>query len=142
MQGTSRFRPNSPPLIQETLQQETIMVNLETGAYYSLNTTGSHLWSCFEGGATVEEAGSSLTDAFEVTAASAEADIAAFVGELIADELIVERDGGEETGALPEQDGPKATYEAPKLAKYTDMQELLLLDPVHDVSAAGWPAQS
>ena len=25
------------------------------------------------------------------------------------------------------------------LGKYTDMQELLLLDPVHEVDEAGWP---
>jgi hypothetical protein len=28
---------------------------------------------------------------------------------------------------------------APVLEKYTDMQELLLLDPIHDVEEAGWP---
>ena len=32
-----------------------------------------------------------------------------------------------------------ATFEAPKLSKYTDMEQLLLLDPVHDVDETGWP---
>jgi hypothetical protein len=26
------------------------------------------------------------------------------------------------------------------LNKYTDMQDLLLLDPIHEVDAAGWPS--
>jgi hypothetical protein len=30
-------------------------------------------------------------------------------------------------------------YKIPVLNKYTDMQELLLLDPIHDVNAQGWP---
>jgi hypothetical protein len=30
-------------------------------------------------------------------------------------------------------------YEAPALHKYNDMQDLLLLDPVHDVDETGWP---
>jgi hypothetical protein len=30
-------------------------------------------------------------------------------------------------------------YAAPELAKYDDVEEMMLLDPVHDVSDAGWP---
>ncbi len=31
-------------------------------------------------------------------------------------------------------------YAPPALETYTDMQELLLLDPIHDVDETGWPA--
>ena len=34
--------------------------------------------------------------------------------------------------------GP-ATYSKPELHVYSDMEELLLLDPVHDVGDEGWP---
>jgi hypothetical protein len=30
----------------------------------------------------------------------------------------------------------------PKLEKYTDMEDLLLLDPIHDVQEVGWPQTS
>ena len=30
-------------------------------------------------------------------------------------------------------------FEPPLISKYSDMQELLILDPIHDVSDAGWP---
>ena len=33
----------------------------------------------------------------------------------------------------------KPSFEAPILHKYTDMQDLLLLDPIHEVDEAGWP---
>ena len=32
-------------------------------------------------------------------------------------------------------------FEAPRLEKYTDMQDLVLLDPVHEVDEQGWPQQ-
>jgi hypothetical protein len=32
------------------------------------------------------------------------------------------------------------TFEPPLLEKYTDMQDLVLLDPVHEVDSTGWPA--
>ena len=39
-----------------------------------------------------------------------------------------------EAGPAPE------SYEAPAVHKYTDMENLLLLDPIHEVEEeAGWP---
>jgi hypothetical protein len=38
-------------------------------------------------------------------------------------------------------DGPAGSWEAPKLTVYEDMQDLLLLDPIHDVDETGWPAR-
>ena len=34
----------------------------------------------------------------------------------------------------------RLSFEAPILHKYTDMQDLLLLDPIHEVDEAGWPS--
>ncbi len=34
------------------------------------------------------------------------------------------------------------SFEAPILHKFTDMQELLLLDPIHEVDETGWPNPS
>ena len=33
----------------------------------------------------------------------------------------------------------RLAFEAPVLAKYTDMAQLLVLDPIHDVDETGWP---
>jgi hypothetical protein len=34
-----------------------------------------------------------------------------------------------------------ATYSVPVLEEYTDMSDLLLLDPIHDVNELGWPVK-
>lgn len=36
----------------------------------------------------------------------------------------------------------RAPYARLALTKYTDMQELLLLDPVHEVDDEGWPSRA
>jgi hypothetical protein len=36
--------------------------------------------------------------------------------------------------------GTRAPYAAPTLQKHTDMQDLLLLDPIHEVDETGWPS--
>jgi hypothetical protein len=33
----------------------------------------------------------------------------------------------------------RSPFKPPRLEKHTDMQDLILIDPVHEVSAAGWP---
>jgi hypothetical protein len=45
--------------------------------------------------------------------------------------------------AAPDDPAPaeRATFIAPVLAVYTDMQDLLLLDPIHDVDEIGWPTR-
>lgn len=48
----------------------------------------------------------------------------------------------EETFAIFETDEIKTgklSFEVPVLHKYTDMEDLLLLDPIHEVDDEGWP---
>ena len=141
--SSDTFRPNSPPIIQETIDQETIMVNLETWSYYSLNPVGTCIWSAIERGWASHAITETVARRFSVEPATAEPDVRAFVQRLVEEELVVPRDDGA-PGPPPADDAAPASlpYEAPVLHHYTDMQELLLLDPVHEVDAAGWPAKS
>ena len=49
----------------------------------------------------------------------------------------------EDQGAAPKTERPapskKKAFAKPKLSKFGDMQDLLLLDPIHDVDQQGWP---
>jgi hypothetical protein len=47
--------------------------------------------------------------------------------------------GGEEAETSARQNGELPRFEFPTLHKYTDMEDLLLLDPIHDVDDTGWP---
>jgi hypothetical protein len=40
---------------------------------------------------------------------------------------------------LSQMDGKQQEFSRPILTKYTDMKELLLLDPIHEVDETGWP---
>jgi hypothetical protein len=70
-----------------------------------------------------------------------------FLDTLSAEGLIESRDGdaaGESVAAAAaggdeNGDRPKAPFAEPALEKHTDMQDLILLDPVHEVDARGWP---
>jgi hypothetical protein len=79
-----------------------------------------------------------LAPVYGVPRGDVEAGVSGFVGELLAEGLVVEGEGEGSVVTLSggAVDGPFA----PRLEKYTDMQDLVLIDPVHQVDAAGWPA--
>lgn len=68
-----------------------------------------------------------------------------FFNALINEKLIVEYDSDKDRYATnPVQPGNNNSrnYEAPKLEIYDDLQELIILDPIHDADPErGWPAQ-
>ena len=114
---TSRtYTINSRKAISETLDNETIIINLETGCYYSMNPAGTAIWNAVATGTPIDTSNPIVKDFLEL---------------LITDDLITE--------AAESDRVPFVVTEDPKLEKYTDMQEMLLADPVHDVDESGWP---
>jgi hypothetical protein len=78
-----------------------------------------------------------LAGHFGADHATIAADMDAWLRELIAEEIVIGAEAGAvETVSLPPAAG---AWTAPALEKYTDMQDLLILDPVHEVAAEGWP---
>jgi hypothetical protein len=138
-----RYRVNSPSVISETIQGETIIIHLTTGVYYSLRGTGPEVWDALAASASVREIAEELAAHADVTADQAAAAVEKLIADLLAEDLIaVDSDVTARVGA-PSPNGNGAggprRFEAPELGKYTDMQDLVLLDPVHEVTDAGWP---
>lgn len=48
MNSASQFRINAPTVISETIDGEAIIINLDTGAYYSLRETGAAVWQLID----------------------------------------------------------------------------------------------
>jgi hypothetical protein len=70
--------------------------------------------------------------------------VEAFIETLRRESLIVPLEGEPaKSAAVPEQEASvsekRPDFIPPKLRKYTDMQDLLLLDPIHEVDEQGWP---
>src|SRR5215210_7409000 len=129
-----RFQLNSPPVVLETVDEETIIVNLDTGSYYDLNHSGGRLLEALDGGAALDGAIDAVAAAYAVERSQLAGAAEALVAQLAEEGIVVAADGaaaanGSVNGSTP----PAKSYEAPALSKYTDMQELLLLDPVHEV---------
>ena len=48
------YRVNSPTVAAETVDGEVLMINLESGSYYSLRDTGAAIWDGIERGAATQ----------------------------------------------------------------------------------------
>jgi hypothetical protein len=129
------FRVNAPHVIHESIDGEVIIINLETGNYYSVKGSGAHVWD-------VIQAGPAISTSTVVDAVAPAYD--AFVGQLLEEGLVAETAGpavAPPASAASSGNGANRVFEAPRLEKYTDMQDLVLLDPVHEVDEQGWPQQ-
>jgi hypothetical protein len=62
-----------------------------------------------------------------------------FVQNLISQSLIKIADTSERNQVPLNSNRQKLDFTSPELDVYSDMQEILLLDPVHDVNKEGWP---
>jgi len=136
------YRINGAGVIGEILDGEAIIVNLDSGAYYSLEGVGSEVWSAVESGATLPELIELAGAKYAGPAAEIAAGVAALVEELIAEALLV-ADGAANGHRLQRAIAPAADrlpFVKPTLEKFTDMADLLLLDPIHEVDQGqGWP---
>lgn len=136
-----KYRVNAPQVLYEAFDDEMVIINLDSGSYYTLNDTGRVIWEIVSAGGALEQALAALSARFEDISAEQETRIHAFVQGLVDEELIVVDTLS--AGQVPINDAPRndqrRAYIPPALEKYTDMQELLLLDPIHEVDEQGWP---
>jgi hypothetical protein len=142
-----RYRINSPHVVAETLDGEATIVDLESGTYYALNESGSFIWEQLTLGSEPAEVADGLASTYELDPDRATEAVEGLLTELSGHGLIVPAQDGASNGSTPAavngaSAGGGGAYAAPQLSIYTDMQELLLLDPIHEVDESGWPSQA
>ena len=132
-----RYRLNDRDLVSEVLDGEVIVIHLQSGTYYSTLASGADIWNALLSGRTVEEIADWLARGADDERVRIAAEVAQFVSELVAENLILSTDS--DPIRRPDDLGTAAAFVTPELRKYTDMQELLLVDPIHEVTEEGWP---
>ena len=138
-----RYRVNTPTVTHETIDGEAVIINLDSGNYYSLVEAGSFIWAIVDRGASASEVQELVQQSYEGAAADIDQGVQELLAQLQQENLIVPVDGApaaDLTDLTSSHNGHgRPSFKAPLLNKFSDMQELLLLDPIHDVDEAGWP---
>ena len=82
----------------DEIDGETLIINVETGYYFSLDGVGSLIWSMLADGVDERDMVARIVSEYEVEESTARDDLRALVDALAGEELI-DGHGHEETGA-------------------------------------------
>ncbi len=143
MNKTDRYRINESKVIFETFDDEIVLINQDNGNYYSLVTVGAFIWELVQKELSMDEILQEIHDNYTGNRSVIEPAVHEFLVDLQKEDLVYLIDKTENKRDMPgiPNDGKpeKPPFEAPIMLRYTDMQDLLLLDPIHEVSDSGWP---
>lgn len=126
----ARFRLNDSEVTAEVFDGEAIILNLATGAYYSIDKAGGLIWTSIAAGHSVEETAATLVTRYDVSPERARADVERVTDELIREKLVLVTEGQSPPQPGPERALPdRLPYGTPSLNVYRDMGAMLALDP-------------
>ena len=128
----------NPRLAAQVFDGEYIIANLDTGLYYNLQGIAVSFVDALpsqDALAVIEH----LSSSFPEHAEGIKKELSTLLNDLLTEEIVLKNDLLLDTasglGALPE------AYVPARFNRYADMQDLLLLDPIHDVDEEGWTVQ-
>lgn len=99
-------------VVSDTIGADTIVINISSGAYYSLTPAGAEVWS-------------KVIDESIQPVGNLDGALQALANE----GLITSSRDGDGEGV-----DPTSLFD-----KYSDMADLLIADPIHEVGPDGWP---
>jgi hypothetical protein len=129
-----RLQPNDEEVIGKVLDGEAIVINLATGSYYAIPDVGGVIWQAVEERRSLEEIAVRVSASYEVSVEQARVDVLALAERLMQERIVMLAADAPADDAAPEPTrGPsparRAPYAAPQLTAFSDMRNLLALDP-------------
>jgi len=131
------YEINTPHVISESLGDETVIINLETGTYHSLNRNAALIWQNLRKPIATNLLLEMMTVKEVVDQSAIAKALEDFLGVLLAQGLV-----RLSTTKSHSENITKMSLEDLQLVcdNYNDMQDLLGLDPIHEADPqAGWP---
>lgn len=139
------FKINKPRFVHETFDDEIVLVDFESGNYFSLGKVGIEIVELIGKGKPKSMIIQELTARFDAQPDRIKREVDAYVKKLANEKIIVPDLRKSKSPASSQTKPPffkkKQKFESPVLEKYTDMKELLMLDPIHEVDDTGWPSR-
>ncbi len=133
------YQIDQPSVVSETIDDEVVILDLRAGLYFSITGLGAAIWNALVAGHAVEAILAAASTAFPEHASEVGPAVSQFVARLVEQKLLLPAASPAVAPADALHLG--GAFAAPVLSSYEDMEDLLLLDPIHDVEEAGWPVR-
>ena len=135
----SDFVLNKPFVVAERLDGEVIVISNQSGKYFSLGNTSADIWFLLQNAIPRKTWLQILASNYENVPESAEQEIQSFLSQILEEGLIKPEELRSKDEIDLPKDSARGQWIKPTLIVFDDLQDLLLVDPIHDTSEAGWP---
>jgi hypothetical protein len=132
----------TPEVVSDIIDGEAIMLHRLYGDYFSTDGVGGLIWQWIGEGRSRSQILSMLNARFSASPAEIATAVDSFLADLVTHKLVREIIEGDEsaTETIEPQTNPEAEFVRPTLHVYSDIRNMVLLDPIHDVDEnIGWP---
>jgi hypothetical protein len=136
------FAVASDKILAKEFDGELTLINLDTGVYFAAGGATLDIWRALTSGRALRETARDLVSRYKIAESDASGHVTRIVGMLVGYGLMVASATAASTASGEEPRSDSAVWSVPWLESYGDMQDLLLLDPVHDVQGGAWPKAS
>lgn len=134
---------NTAHVSSEIFGEEAVVVNFMTGKYFGMTGSAPEIWKLFESPVSCDDI-MTVCSGTNGVSDNIRQQIQDFIDILIREDLIIDagNSGLENTPAEMLTINPELLQRPPAIEVFDDLQELIVLDPIHDADPErGWPAQ-
>ena len=137
MPANSFYKINSELVEHERLNGEVIIISFSSGKYFSLSGSAADIWTLSVEGISFPALITTLSARWQIDIEVKE--IMEFLAECVHEGIVdLTKVGTSTISELPE-DLDRSNWNTPKLMIFGNLQDLIMVDPVHDASLIDWP---
>jgi hypothetical protein len=129
-------------IAHEIFEGELVVVNLETGRYYAMKGESSDIFKlCLQEACTAEIIAALSSNYTSESPDAIGNSVQDYLENLKVEGIISETVSRPDSAPSPVLEAAeKRPFSTPAFEVHNDMQDLLMLDPIHEVDDAGWPS--
>jgi len=138
----NRYILNAPTFASETFPNEVIVLDTTNGTYYALTGNAPQAWSPLIQGQPLQDVANIVAELTGASVDQVRSDLDVFIADMMCENVLVARPSEtvSEAAVLSSSMEVEPAYTGFVWEKHVDLDELLVLDPIHEVDPdKGWP---
>jgi hypothetical protein len=132
------YRFNGTHFAFELFEDEVVILNVTEGSYFALGGWAFDVWLALADRHPLGRLADAIAGRYGVPADEIADELSNLAAKLVQEGILLEADPAEEVATLSEP--PAGGFRPLVFEKHVDMEDLMTLDPIHDVDPEqGWP---
>ena len=132
---------NTNNVVFDVIDGEMLAIRSDSGSYYSMRGSAATAWCALISGHHVDHLDGPVAEHHGGDPSVVSRELRRFATDLLEESLLIlcESDDLERSDLRLPEETRLRPWEPLNFEAYTDMQDLLLFDPIHEVDNSGWP---